>query len=135
MFQSDYILRVIEQMGAMLRRILDNLREHKPDEALEVSEEAVGLVLDVDPETALSLTGEGLLTLMGGGGDVDPSQALLLGQVLALRAEARAQQGAAAQAAAEAERARVVLEVALGSEREEDVEAAREYLGRLDILE
>jgi hypothetical protein len=134
MFQSDYILRMIEQMGAMLRRILDSLRDHKPAEALEHSEEAVGLVLDVDPDTALSLTGDGLLMLMGGGGDVDPTQALLLGQVLALRAEACVQQGDDAQASREAERARIVLEVALGSEREEDVEAAREYLQRLDDL-
>jgi hypothetical protein len=133
-FQSDYILRMIEQMGAMLRRILDSLRDHKPAEALELSEEAVGLVLDVDPDTALSLTGEGLLTLMGGGGDVDPTQALLLGQVLTLRAEACVQQGEHGQASREATRARIVLEAALESEREEDVETAREYLAKLDGL-
>jgi hypothetical protein len=134
MFQSDYILRMIEQIGQMIRRIIDRLAERRPEEAFELTEEAVGLTLDVDPDTALQLTGEGLLMLMGGGGEPDPKQALLLGEVLALRAQARADMGQPAQAWQEAERARVILLAATSTDIEEDAARAKELVAGLDAM-
>jgi hypothetical protein len=135
MFQSDYILRMIEQMGEMLRRIIDRLAEQRPEEALELTDEAVGLALDVDPDTALQLTGDGLLMLMGGGGEPDPKQALLLGEVLALRAQARWDMGQTGQALQEAERARTILQAATSTDLPEDAERARELIDGLARLE
>ena len=135
MFQSDYILRMIEQMGQMLRRILDRLAEQRPEEALELTDEAVGMALDVDPDTALQLTGDGLLMLMGAGGEPDPKQALLLGEVLALRAQARADLGQVAQATQEAGRARVILEAAGMTDLPEDALRAQELIAGLAPFE
>jgi hypothetical protein len=134
MFQSDYILRMIEQMGAVLRRIIDRLAAQRPDEALALTDEAVGLALDVDPETALQLTGEGLLMLMGGGGEPDPKQALLLGEALVLRARARLDLGQPSEARIELSRARVVLEAATHTDLAEDEARARELLAETETL-
>ncbi len=73
----------------MLRRILDRLAEQHPEEALELTDEAVGMALDVDPDTALQLTGEGCSCSWAGAASRIPKQALLLGEVLALRAQAQ----------------------------------------------
>lgn len=132
MFQSDYILRMIEQMGVMLRRILDRLAEQRPEEALGLTDEAVGLALDVDPDTALQLTGDGLLMLMGGGGEPDPKQALLLGEVLSLRARANTDLGRVDAARMEAERARIVLDAATRTDLAEDAERAQELIASLN---
>jgi hypothetical protein len=134
MFQSDYILRMIEQMGVALRRIMDRLAEQRPEEALELTDEAVGLALDVDPETALQLTGDGLLMLMGGGGDPDPKQALLLGEALFLRARARFDLGQPSEARVELDRARTVLQAATNTDLAEDEARARELLAETESL-
>lgn len=107
MFQSDYILRIIEQFSAVLRRMIASLREAQPQEALELSEEALGLTLDMDPKLALSLDAESLMFLVGMGGESDPVRLLLLAEVLAIRFEALRASGE--HEAAEREHARVLV--------------------------
>lgn len=109
MYQSDYILRVIEQLGTLVKRMLDAIAEARPEDVSELSEEALGLALDLDPDVALALTGEGLLTFMGTSGDIDPGQALIVGQVLVCRAQASVSRNEIEAGASEARRARVVL--------------------------
>jgi hypothetical protein len=112
-YQSDWILRQIEMMGLAFRRLLDALREHRPDEALEASREAVGELLDADPIIIDGLTGDALVTLLAAGGSLDTFRAHMLGELLAARAEAYDELGLAADAAAERARALTLLEATL----------------------
>ena len=132
MFQSDYILRVIEQLGALVRRMLSALREARPEETLELSDEALGLALDLDPGVALALTGEGLLTFMGAASEVDPTQALMVGEVLAARAHAFDLLGDNERFVAESERAAIVLRAVFEHGEDEQVARARELLVALE---
>lgn len=132
MYQSDYILRMIEQLGVMVRRLLAALREARPDEALKISDEALEVALDLDRDVVATLTGEGLVTYLGAGGEPDSRQALLVGQVLAGRAEACARLGDESASAAETARARVVLEIVAVGDDEEAAATAAEALRSLD---
>ncbi len=135
MFQSDYILRVIEQLGVLVRAMLDALREARPEEALRLSEEALGLGLGLDADVALALTGEGLLSFMGAGGEIDPTQALMVGESLFVRARAWALAGDPQRQRTETERARVVLEAVRASGADEQSVRATELLAALDDQE
>lgn len=109
MYQSDWLLRQIEQMGDVLRRLVAALREHRPDEAVTLSREAVRELLDTEPELIDALSGDGLVTMLSAGGTLDTFRAHMLAEVLIARAEALELQGHAAEAAAERGRARALL--------------------------
>ena len=113
MYQSDWLLRQIEMMGDAFRRLLAALREHRPDDALEVSREAIGELLETDPSVVEVLRPEGLVTLLAAGGSLDVFRAHMLGELLAARAEAQDELGHAGAAVADRHRARVLLEAAL----------------------
>ena len=56
-YQSDYVLRIIEQMGVALRRAFERYRDGgSSDEPLELTQEAIGLVVDMDPGLFLRLS-------------------------------------------------------------------------------
>ncbi|MDO8846823.1 MAG: hypothetical protein Q7W51_00335 [Coriobacteriia bacterium] len=112
MYQTDWLLRQIEQMGDALRRLLAALREHRPEEAIELSREAVHELLDTDPDLVDALTGDGLVTMLSAGGTLDTFRAHMLAELLVARAEALAMQGHDAEAATERVRARALLEAA-----------------------
>jgi hypothetical protein len=130
-YQSDWLLRQIEQMGDALRRLMDALREHRPADAIEHSREAVRELLDTDPGMIDALTGEGLVTLLSAGGALDTFRAHMLGELLLARAEAHAMAGQAAEAVAERERARTLLEAVLPLAEGADAARVRELLGFL----
>ena len=112
MYQTDWLLRQIEQMGDALRRLLAALREHRPEEAIELSREAVLELLDTDPDLVDALTGDGLVTMLSAGGMLDTFRAHMLAELLMARAEALTMQGHDAEAAAERVRTRALLEAA-----------------------
>ena len=64
LYQSDYILRLIEQMGALIRRALELERTGGGEQPYELAEQALGLALDIDPETAHHLSPESLAALL-----------------------------------------------------------------------
>jgi len=66
-YQTDWLLRQIEQMGDVLRRLVAALREHRPGDAIALSREAVLELLDTDADLIDALTGEGLVTVIGEG--------------------------------------------------------------------
>lgn len=131
MYQSDYILRLIEQMGTLLRRVLSALREHRPDEVLELTDGALETALGMSSAAHGSLTGEALVAVLGGGGNVDPGLALVVGEALLRRGQAHTLLGQEPSARHELERAEAVLLVATG---EEAAGRARELLGELAQL-
>ena len=131
MYQSDWLLRQIEQMGAALRRMLAALREHRPEDAVALSREAVEELLDTDPDLIEALSGDGLVTMLSAGGTLDTFRAHMLAEVLAARAEALLMQGLDAQAAAERERARILLGAVAPLVEGADEQRVRELLGWL----
>ncbi len=64
LYQSDYILRLIEQMGALIRRALELERSGGDAQPYDLAEQALGLALDIDPETAYHLSPESLAALL-----------------------------------------------------------------------
>lgn len=63
-YQSDYILRLIEQMGSLIRRALERLGVAEDEEPYELLQEAVGKALDMDPELASRLAPQSLKSLL-----------------------------------------------------------------------
>ncbi len=63
-YQSDYILRIIEQMGALIRRALEQVGSPVAEEPIELAEQAIGLALDMDPAIASRLSGASLASLV-----------------------------------------------------------------------
>ena len=68
MYQSDWLLRQIEQMGDVLRRLVAALREQRPDDAVTLSRSAVGELLGTDPDLIDALSGDGLVTMLSARG-------------------------------------------------------------------
>lgn len=132
MYQTDWLLRQIEMMGQAFKRLLQALRERRPADAVEISREAIGELLDTDPLVVEMLEPEGLVTLLSAGGALDVFRAHMLGELLAARAEAHAELGQATAASADRQRARVLLEAALPLAQGADAERIAEVLGWLD---
>lgn len=109
-YQTDWLLRQIEQMGDVLRRLVAALRERRPEEAIALSREAMSGLLDTDPDLIDALSGEGLLTLLLAGGQLDIFRAHMLAELLVARADALLLQGQPARATADRDRARLLLE-------------------------
>lgn len=128
MYQRDYILRLIEQAGAALRRLLAEIREQRPEEALETADAAVALVLDTSSELASSLTDEGLVVFLSAGGGVDVERAVMLAELLAGRADAFEAAGRPAEAGESRRRAAALLSAAVAEAGEEAVEQLRTAL-------
>ena len=128
MHQTDWLLRQIEMMGDAFKRLLAALREHRPEDAIEVSQEAIAELLGTDPTLVDVLAPDGLLTLLSAGGSLDAYRAHMLGEMLAARADARAQLGRHAQASVDRIRARVLLEAALPEAEGADADRIAEVL-------
>jgi hypothetical protein len=109
-YQTDWLLRQIEQMGDVLRRLIAALREHRPDDAILLSREAIEELLDTDPDLIDALSGDGLVALLSAGGDLDTFRAHMLAELLVARADALAMLGDAAAASTERARAHTLLE-------------------------
>jgi hypothetical protein len=112
MYERDYILRLITQVGRMLQAMLHAIREQRPDDALETAREAVEALLDTDAALADAMTGEGLATFLAAGGRTDVLRSRMLGELLVARADAYEDVGSERVADHERERARIVLEAA-----------------------
>lgn len=88
MYQSDYILRMIEMLGVLWRRLLATLRAVRPEEALRLAEEAVGVVAETPAELIDALDAESLVAFLSAGGRLDVEKAALLATVLQQRGKA-----------------------------------------------
>ena len=131
MYERDYIMRLITQVGQMLRAMVHAIREQRPEDAVETARDAVEALLDTDAGLADALTGEGLVTFLAAGGQIDVLRARLLAEVLVERAAAFDALGYAGRADAERERARSVLEAAAHDADGEEAEHIARIRGRL----
>ncbi len=132
MYEQDYLLRIIQQMGAFLRAMIAALREHRPDDVRETSREALTLLLGVPPTVTDSLTPDGLVTLLSVGDRFEIGRGLLAGEVFIRRAQADRMSGLAESAAADEARARRLLGEVIAKGGDENVAAAGALLEELD---
>ena len=131
MYERDYILRLITQVGKMIASMLHALREQRPDDALETARDAVSALLDTEISLADALTGEGLAGFLAAGGRVDVLRSRMLAEVLLARADAHEAAGQLSSAYRERDRARAVLEAAAPDADGEEAERITELLGRV----
>jgi len=110
-YQSDYILRIIAQLGGLLRRAIAELR-NDPAESLRLAEEAVRASSDAGLTLIDALSAEGLVAYVSAGGDVDVARAVVLARALHARAEALDAGGNAAGAAEQRAKADALLAAA-----------------------
>jgi len=82
MLRKDYIMRLIEQLGVALERILALKHDGQTHQALKEIEQACEKYLGLDPRVISAASGEALLSLMSMGGSFDPRRAELLGELL-----------------------------------------------------
>lgn len=108
MYESDYILRMVELMGIAFRRMLAAIAEQRSGDALAIARRAMEQLMGTSPEALDRLTGEGLLTLLSAGGELDVFHGRLLAELLEHRADAFDAAGEPVRAAAERERARTL---------------------------
>lgn len=134
-YERDYILRLITQVGHALRAMVHAIREQRPDDALETARDAILALTDADPVLVDAMTGEGLVTFLSAGGRIDVLRCRMLAEVLVERAEAYQSAGQDARAAAERERARVLLEAAAREADGEDAESIAALVERIDAGE
>lgn len=132
MYQQDYILRLIEQVGAVLRAMLVAMREQRPEEALHASREALRSVTGLPDALAESLTAEGLLALLSAGGTLETRRTLLVAEVLIRRAEAFDLAGDEDRAAGERRKSLALLIAVRDAGVGEDAGAAERLMTQLE---
>lgn len=131
MYETDYILRIIQQMGAILQRMIAQLRGDKPDEVFETSREALQLLLGLPPTIADSLTVEGLVALLSPGGMFDPERGRLTAEVFVRRAQAGALAGLAESVASDRAKAARLIALTIEYGSDEDAAEARALAAEL----
>ncbi len=63
-YQNDYVLRLIEQMGSLIRRAFERYRAGGDEEPYELAEQTIGLAIDMDPSIAARLSPQSLASLV-----------------------------------------------------------------------
>ncbi len=86
-YENDYVMRLIEQMGGMIRRALERLRLGADEEPYELTEAAIGLALDMDPATVLRMSPQSLVSLIEIG-NLDDRVVALIAEAIEVEAEA-----------------------------------------------
>ncbi len=122
MYERDYIMRLITQVGQVLRAMLHALREQRPDDALETARDAVLALTDADPALVDAMTGEGLVTFLSAGGRIDVLRCRMLAEVLLARADAHDALDDPDRADADRDRARALLDAAAPEAEGEEAE-------------
>jgi hypothetical protein len=86
-YQSDYVSRLVEQMGGLVRRALAMLREGSDEEPYELAEQAIELALDMDPNLVVRLSPQSLSSLLEMN-NLDERVIQLVGEALTVQADA-----------------------------------------------
>ena len=125
MYETDYILRIIQQMGAILRRMMEELRGEKPGDVYETSREALQLLLGLPPTLADSLTADGLVALLSPGGVFDPERGRLAAEVFVRRAQAGVMAGLPENVASDRAKALRLIDLTIQHGNDDDAAEAR----------
>ena len=107
-YESDYVLRLIEQMGGLVRRAIERLRIGSEAETYELADEAITLALDMEPQLLHRLSPQSLVSLLELN-NLDDRVIQLVGEALLLQAGALEQAGELVEASVRREQSRAVL--------------------------
>ena len=91
-YQTDYVLRLIEELGAMVRVALERLGLKQPEEPGDLAATAIGLALSLDPTFASGLSPQSLRSLFELG-EVDDRVVSLVKQAIEVEASSLERQG------------------------------------------
>ena len=91
-YQTDYVLRLIEQLGGLIREALEKLGMKDAEEPCQLAGEAIGLALDMDPVLAADLSPQSLLSLLRLG-SLDDRVITLVQQAIEVEAAALGNRG------------------------------------------
>ena len=123
-YEQDYILRMIQRVGAMLRVMIGALREHRPDDAIQVSAEALHHITGLSSGVAETLPAPTLLSLLTAGGRLEVRRCLLLAEVFGQRAAAFEMEGDVEHGVRDRATALALAEAALAEADGDDLERA-----------
>jgi hypothetical protein len=116
-YETDYVLRLIEQIGALIRRALERAGAGDPEQADEqLAGRAIGLALGMDPAPASQLSPQTLVLMLRLGG-VDAQVVELVARAIELDAELLEARGDTAAAGARTEQAIAVRALLESSNR------------------
>jgi hypothetical protein len=101
------VLRLIEQMGGLIRRALELLRVGERDMSYVFANEAIGLAIGMDPEAACRFSPQALTSMLELS-HTDDRMVELLAEALGVQAMIAEQRGAIAEARLRAEQAAAV---------------------------
>jgi hypothetical protein len=109
-YENDYVLRLIEQMGAALRLAARRFAEGAPsEESLRATDDAIGAVVDMDPELFLRLSPPSMASLLEIS-NLDDRLITKLGEALLLQADILQGEACMVEAGVRREQAAAVLE-------------------------
>jgi len=134
-YETDYILRIIQQMGAILRRMMEEMRGERPGQVYDTSREALQLLLGIPPTLTDSLTAEGLVALLSPGGMFDPERGRLAAEVFVRRAQAGTLLGDEAGVAVDRAKALRLISLTIANGNDEDVDEARALAEELGAVQ
>lgn len=109
-YQSDYVLRLIEQMGGLIRRAMERYRVGADEEPYDLAAEALGLALELDPDTTERLSPQSLAALLEMK-NLDERVILLVVDALEVQADALERNGELVDSRVRREQAAAVLQL------------------------
>lgn len=134
MFQRDYILRLVEQLGKTLATVLTLKRAKSWDEAELAVAEAARDLAGLDIETLLALPVDQMTTLFSAAGSLDAGKCLVAAELLCEHGEIRDLRGDEATACLERTRALSLLLEVFAGEQPGRIPDAERYSKRIDTL-
>jgi hypothetical protein len=109
-YQSDYILRIVEQMGAALRVATRRFAEGAPpEESIDATNDAIGFAVDIPAELFVRMSPQSMVSLLDIAG---PDDRVLekVAEALLLQADVLQAEGSFIEAGARREQAAAVLD-------------------------
>lgn len=132
MYQQDYILRQIEMLGALLKRMLQSISEGRTGEPLEMIDEVFEDIAGTSLDFVDAMPVEGLLTMLSAGGQLDGGRTALLGMLLCERALALDARGDSAEALEQRTRGLALLDAVPDEPDAALANSVAEFRHRLD---
>jgi hypothetical protein len=109
-YQDDYILRLVEQLGSMMRLAFSRFREGQgSSEPLDVTKQAVQMIVDVDADLFVRFSPQSMVSFLELSG-FDDRLVVKLAEALNLQAEILESEGALVLAGVRRQQAQAVLE-------------------------
>ena len=109
-YQDEYILRLVEQLGSMMRLAFSRFREgQSSSEPLDVTKQAIQMIVDVDADLFVRFSPQSMVSFIELSG-FDDRLVVKLAEALSLQAEILESEGAIVLAGVRREQAAAVME-------------------------